>query len=127
MKHTSPAPITGIRAPKLDPSTMRLPRPLCATSVGAAQREVWGTKGQNARRPKMVSSAGSSVSIEMPAQATPMAPMGPSPDVPFTLAMVRHSSAAMTVAADANTAGPADLIAACIASWRSSLSCNSSR
>ena len=49
-----------------------------------------------------------------------MAPIGPSPDVPFTLAMVRHSSAAMTVAADANTAGPADLIAACIASWRSS-------
>ncbi len=100
---------------------MRLPMPLWATSVGALQFGVCGTNGQNARRPKIVSSAGKSVSIEMAAQATPIAPIGPRPDVPLTLAIVRQSSAAMTVAADANTAGPADVIAACMAAWRSSV------
>ncbi len=124
---TSAAPITGSSARTLEPSTMRRPMPLCATSVGALQLGVCGTNGQNARRPKIVSSAGSSVSIEMAAQATPIAPIGPSPEVPLTLAIVRQRSAAITVAADANTAGPADVIAACMASWRSSVWCSSSR
>ena len=38
-----------------------------------------GTKGQKARRPKIVSSAGSRVSIESAAQATPIAAIGPRP------------------------------------------------
>ena len=127
MKARSPAPITGSSAPKLEPSTMRRPMPLCATSVGALQFGVCGANGQNARRPKIVSSAGSSVSMEMAAQPTPIAPIGPSPEVPLTFAMLRQSSAAMTVAADANTAGPADVIAACMAACRSSVWCSSSR
>jgi hypothetical protein len=77
---------------------------------------VCGTNGQKARRPKMVSSAGNSVSIESAAQATPIATIGPMPDVPLTLAIERQSSAAITVAAEANTAGPAEAIAACMAS-----------
>ena len=47
--------------------------------------------------------------------------------MPLTFAMLRQSSAAMTVAADANTAGPADVIAACMAACRSSVWCSSSR
>ena len=84
--------------------------PACTPS-GASHSVECGTNGQKARRPKIVSSAGRSVSIESAAQATPMAPIGPSPEVPFTFAIVRQSSAAITVAADANTAGPADRIA----------------
>ena len=111
----------------MEPSTrLRRDQSLISASSGAVSA-VWGTKGQKARRPKIVSRAGSSVSIEIAAQATPMAPIGPRPAVPLTLAMVRHSSAAITVAAEANTAGPAELIAARIASWRSLVRCSSSR
>ena len=65
-----------------------------------------GTNGQNARRPQIVRSAGSSVSIESAAQATPIAAIGPMPEVPLTFAIVRQSRPAITVAAEANTAGP---------------------
>ena len=58
---------------------------------------VCGTKGQKARRPKIVSSAGSRVSIESAAQATPIAAIGPRPEVPLTLAIIRQSRAAITV------------------------------
>ena len=67
------------------------------------------------------------MSIDRAAQATPIAPIGPRPEVPFTFAIARQSSAAITVAAEANTAGPAELMAARIASWRSSVWCSSSR
>ena len=50
-----------------------------------------------------------------------MATIGPMPEVPLTFAIVRQKSAAITVAADASTAGPAERIAAAIASWRSSV------
>ena len=86
-----------------------------------------GTNGQNARRPQIVSSAGSSVSMESAAQATPIAAIGPMPEVPLTFAIVRQSRPAITVAAEANTAGPAERIAAAMASWRSSRWCSSSR
>ena len=45
----------------------------------------------------------------------------------FTLASVKQSSAAITVAAEASTAGPAERIAARMASWRSVVLCSSSR
>ena len=103
------------------PSAMRRRiRPACTPS-GASHSVECGTKGQKARRPKIVSSAGSSVSIESAAQATPIATIGPMPEVPLTFAIVRQNSAAITVAADASTAGPADRIAAAIASCRSSV------
>ena len=88
---------------------------------------MWGTYGQKARRPKIVSIAGSRVSIESAAQAIPIAAIGPSPAVPLTLAIVRQSSAAITVAAEAKIAGPADTSAVRIASWRSVSRCSSSR
>ncbi len=86
-----------------------------------------GTKGQKARRPKIVSSAGSRVSIESAAQATPIAAIGPSPEVPLTLAIIRQSRAAITVRAEAKIAGPADSSAAPIASYLSAVWCSSSR
>ena len=99
------------RQQRADARALHDPRaePLRARLLGRrATRGVCGTNGQNARRPKIVSSAGSSVSIESAAQATPIAPIGPRPEVPFTFAIVRHRSAAITVAAEANTAGPAE-------------------
>ena len=77
----------------------------CRRRSGAVSG-VCGTKGQKARRPKIVSSAGSRVSIESAAQAIPIAAIGPRPAVPLTLAIVRQSSAAITVAAEAKIAGP---------------------
>jgi hypothetical protein len=88
---------------------------------------VCGTKGQKARRPKIVNSAGSRVSIESAAQAMPIAAIGPRPEVPLTLAIIRQSRAAITVAAEAKIAGPADLSAVCIASYLSAVWCSSSR
>ena len=120
------APITGSSAVRREPSTILRARPPFGMCLATAHSRVWGTNGQNARRPKIVSSAGSRVSIEMQAQATPIAPIGPRPAVPFTFAIDRHRRAAITVAAEANTAGPAEAIAACMASWRSSLRCSSS-
>ena len=86
-----------------------------------------GTNGQNARRPKISSSAGSSVSIDSAAQNTPRAPSGPRPDVPLTFAIERQNSAAITVAALANTAGPAEASALRIATYLSTSRCISSR
>ncbi len=88
---------------------------------------VCGTKGQKARRPKIVSSAGSRVSIESAAQAMPIAAIGPRPAVPLTLASIRQSSAAITVAAEAKIAGPAEASAVRIASCLSTVWCSSSR
>ena len=95
-------------------------RPACTPS-GASHSVECGTNGQKARRPKIVSSAGSRVSIESAAHATPIATIGPMPEVPLTFAIVRQKSAAITVAADASTAGPAARIAAAIAPCRSSV------
>ncbi len=97
------------------------------SSVPGAVSRVCGTNGQKARRPKIVSSAGSRVSIESAAQAIPIAAIGPSPAVPLTLATVRQRSAAITVAAEAKIAGPAEARAVRIASWRSSVLWSSSR
>src|SRR6185312_4535600 len=44
----------------------------------------YGTSGQNARRPKMASSAGSSVICVTSATRIPMAAIGPRPEVPLT-------------------------------------------
>ena len=87
---------------------------LCVSSVPSEPKR--GINGQKARRPPTTSPAGSSVSIESIASATPIAPIGPSPLVPLTCASNRHGSARMTVAPDANTAGPARRSARGIAS-----------
>ncbi len=82
---------------------------------------------QNARRPQITSSAGSSVSIVIIATAMPSAPIGPSPAVPSTSAIVRHSRAQITVAPEATIAGPAVRSASAIASCLSSCFRSSSR
>ena len=97
--------------------------PKCGTPL--PQRPIGGC--QNARRPQITSSAGSSVSIVTIATAMPSAPIGPSPAVPSTSAIVRHSSAQMTVAPDATIAGPAVRSASAIASCLSSCLRSSSR
>ncbi len=113
--------------PKALPSTIvRRARSEMASADGALSG-VWGTKGQKARRPKIVSSAGSRVSIESAAQKMPRAPIGPRPAVPLTSAIIRHSRAAITVAAEARIAGPAEARAVLIASWRSAVWWSSSR
>ena len=61
---------------------------------------------QNALRPKIASSAGSTVSIEIIASPTPIAPTGPRPAVELTSAMLSVSSAAITVSPEARIAGP---------------------
>ena len=124
---TSEAPITGSSATTREPSTIRRPSAPDGGWSASDHCGVCGTNGQNARRPKIVSSAGSSVSMEIAAQATPMAAIGPRPEVPLTRAMLRQSRAAITVAAEANTAGPAEVIAARMASWRSNVWWSSSR
>ena len=77
---------------------------------------------QNALRPKITSSAGSMVSIEIIAMPTPIAPIGPRPAVPLTSARLSVSSARITVSPEARIAGPAvrsaTRIAACLSSWR---------
>jgi hypothetical protein len=123
----SAAPITGSSACSREPSTIRRRNPPEVTPSGAIHCVECGTNGQKARRPKMVSSAGSRVSMESAAHATPIAAIGPIPEVPLTFAIIRQKSAAITVAADASTAGPADRIAAAMASCRSSLWWSSSR
>ncbi len=121
------APITCSSDLRADPSTQsRWARAESSSALGAVSG-VWGTYGQKARRPKIVSIAGSSVSIESAAQKIPIAAIGPSPAVPFTFAIVRHSSAAITVSAEAKIAGPADSSAVRIATWRSVSVCSSSR
>ena len=81
---------------------------------------------QNAQRPVMTSSAGSSVSIESIATAMPTAPIGPRPAVPLTSAKDRQSSAKMTVSPEAKIAGPAvrsaSASASCLSWWRRSSS-----
>ncbi len=83
-------------------------------------------RGQNQLRPQIVSAAGSIVSIEIMASATPIAPIGPSPAVPLTSAMLSVSSAAITVRPLARIAGPAREtatdMASCLSSWRRSSS-----
>ena len=65
-------------------------------------------RGQNALRPpKMASRAGSSVSMVIMATAMPMAAIGPRPEVPLTLAKLRHRSARMTVQPEARIGTPA--------------------
>ena len=61
---------------------------------------------QNALRPKITSSAGSMVSIEIIAIPTPIAPIGPRPAVPLTSARLSVSSARITVSPEARIAGP---------------------
>ena len=77
---------------------------------------------QNALRPKIASSAGSMVSIEIIASPTPIAPIGPRPAVPLTSARLSVSSATITVRPEARIAGPAvwsaTRIASCLSSWR---------
>ena len=83
--------------------------------------------GQNARRPKIVSAAGSIVSMKSIARPTPIAPTGPSPAVEFTSASSSTSSAAITVRPEARIAGPAVRSAIAIASCLSSCRRSSSR
>ena len=100
------------------PSSPKCGMPLFQPKIGGRQ---------NARRPQIVSSAGSSVSIVIIATAMPSAPIGPSPAVPSTSAIDRHSSAQITVAPDATIAGPAVRSASAIASCLSSCLRSSSR
>ena len=82
--------------------------------------------GQNARRPTIASSAGSSVHITSIASPMPIAPISPSPAVPLTSARDRHSSPAITVPPEATIAGPARpqgvAMATCLSWWRRSSS-----
>ncbi len=110
-----------------EPSTNRCRAAGERLSGEGAVSGVCGTKGQKARRPKIVSSAGSRVSMESAAQAIPIAAIGPRPEVPLTLAIIRQSRAAMTVAAEARIAGPADSSAVFIATCLSAVLCSSSR
>ena len=104
-------------------SPMRRQRPWvssapCCPTCGIVSRN----GDQNALRPKIASSAGSMVSIEIIAIPTPMAPIGPSPAVPLTSARLSVSSATITVSPEARIAGPAvcsaTRIASCLSSWR---------
>ena len=117
------------RSKRADPRALddRGPRPLGDRAALGRVSGVCGTKGQKARRPKIVSSAGSRVSIERAAQKMPIAAIGPSPEVPLTLAIIRQSRAAITVAAEAKIAGPAEARAVRIASCLSAVRCSSSR
>ena len=124
---SSEAAITRARAPKAEPSTICRPARSETLARPGAVSAVCGTKGQKARRPKIVSSAGSRVSIASAAQAIPIAAIGPSPAVPLTLAIVRQSRAAITVAAEAKIAGPAEASAVRIASCLSTVRWSSSR
>ena len=125
-------PIQTRRGARATRSPTRRQAP-CVSSAPSSPK--WGTPlfhpkiggRQNARRPQIVSSAGSSVSMVIIAIAMPSAPIGPRPAVPSTSAMVRHSSAAITVAPDATIAGPAVRRASAIASCLSSCLRNSSR
>jgi hypothetical protein len=124
---TRQARATRVKAPAPDPSTMwRRARSEIAAPVGAVS-SVWGTKGQKARRPNIVSRAGSRVSIESAAQAMPIAAIGPRPEVPLTFAIIRHRRAAITVVAEAKIAGPADSSAVLIALYLSAVWWSSSR
>ena len=80
------------------PSSPRCGMPLPQPKIGGRQ---------NARRPKIASSAGSNVSIESIATAMPIAPIGPMPEVALTSAIESASSAAITVMPEAKIAGPA--------------------
>lgn len=86
-----------------------------------------GMNGQNGTRPTITSSAGSSVSIDSIATAMPIAPTGPSPEVPLILASTSAISVMPTVEPDATIAGPAPASARRIASWRSAWRRSSSR
>ena len=76
--------------------------------------------GQKPRRPKIVSSAGSSVRPASIAQKTEIAATGPSDLVLPDSAKTRTSMARVTVRPLARMAGPALLTARCIASCLSS-------
>ena len=69
----------------------------------------FGTNGQNAARPKAISSAGSNVIADRNAKTIPMAAIGPRLRFEFRSENSRHSSARMTVAAEAAIGAKADL------------------
>jgi hypothetical protein len=84
-------------------------------------------RGQNPRRPKMVSSAGRSVRPASSTHATPIADTGPSALVEPLSASSSTSIAVTTVHPLASTAGPARRKARAIASCLSCTRCSSSR
>ena len=86
-----------------------------------------GMNGQNARRPAINSSEGSSVRLASIASATPIAEIGPRPRVLLTSAASTQSRARITVIALAKITGPARRSATRIASRRSAWWRNSSR
>ncbi len=86
-----------------------------------------GRRGQKIQRPKMTSSAGSSVIITSRPTPMPIAATGPRPAVEFMSAKVRQSMPRMTVSALAMIAGVARWRANAIASWRSWWRWSSSR
>ena len=102
------------------PRAMRWPtRAQMPVSVWSGEPYV-GRTGQKIHRPKMTSSAGSSVSITTSATTMPTAATGPRPCVEFMLANSRHSIPATTVEPLARIAGPDRCSATAIASCRSS-------
>ena len=72
--------------------------------------------GQKIHRPKITSSAGSSVIMAIRAMATPIAATGPRPLVEFISATSRTSMPSTTVPLLARTAGPARCSALAMAS-----------
>ena len=84
-------------------------------------------RGQNPRRPKIVSSAGSRVSPATIPQATPIAATGPRVEVRRASARTRVSIASETVSPLARMVGPVRRTARAIASCLSSIRCSSSR
>ena len=94
--------------------------------VGSAEPKA-GRTGQKIHRPKITSSAGSSVIMAASATTTPMASTGPMPLVEFSSATVSVSRLSTTVPALAMIAGPARRSATAMASCRSSCRRSSSR
>ncbi len=84
-------------------------------------------RGQNPRRPKIVSSDGSRVRPASRALATPIAATGPRVDVLRESAKTSTSIASVTVSPLARIAGPERLSACCIAACLSSVRRSSSR
>jgi hypothetical protein len=108
-------------------TAMRRPTPAQNPRVVGSAEPKAGLTGQKIRRPKISSSAGSSVIIDSSATATPMASTGPRLLVEFSSANDSVSRLRITVPALAMMAGPARRMASAMASCRSSWRRSSSR
>ena len=112
-KFRVPSDSTSSSSAGADPDTARAtgdaladPPPDAVGRVDARRPRRAGTRGHIARRPQIVSSAGSSVSIDTIATRMPSAPIGPRPAVPLTSAIDSDSSAASRSCRRRRSPGP---------------------